>query len=468
MSHAVLIIEDEEVLARKEAKYLSMDGFDVRVAHSAEQGLVELEAFKPDTVVLDYNLPGAMDGLECLRRIGLQNPGVRVIMVTGHGNERIAVDAMKAGAYDYLSKPVVLSELKLLIQRAIDRDRSDSQLAHYHDQAAARSGLDRILGASSAIKGLKLRLTRIIEATDRIGNGGAPAVLITGETGSGKELVARGLHFGSARAERPFIELNVAAIPAQLVESELFGYERGAFTDARTRKLGLVEAADGGTLFLDEIGELDLASQAKLLKLLEDRSVRRIGSVRDHAVDIRVITATNRSLQQMVTEGRFRSDLMYRLNTLTVEVPPLRERGADIVLLAEHFLAELAGKYGKPGLRLAAEATQRLQSHDWPGNVRELRNVMEQAVLHCVDREIIPDLLGLHVAGPAASVFPDADAAPPTLPAPDASLADVECKTIQKALRETGGNISAASRRLGISRDQLRYRIAKYGLNPRA
>jgi two-component system response regulator AtoC len=468
MSHAVLIIEDEEVLARKEAKYLSMEGFEVRVAHSAEQGLAELEGFKPDAVVLDYNLPGTLDGLECLRRIRTDNPGVRVIMVTGQGNERVAVDAMKAGAYDYLSKPVVLSELTVLIQRAMEQDRSDSQLAHYHDQAAAQSGLGRIIGESAALTALKARLGRIIEAVDRIEDGGAPAVLVTGETGSGKELVARALHFGSARSARPFVELNVAAIPAQLVESELFGYERGAFTDARARKLGMVEAANGGTLFLDEIGELDLASQAKLLKLLEDRSVRRLGSVRDHTVDIRVITATNRSLPQMVAEGRFRSDLMYRLNTLTVEVPPLRERGTDIVLLAGHFLTELASRYGKPELRLGTAAARRLQSHDWPGNVRELRNVMEQAVLHCTGRELPPDLLGIPASGSRPDAAAETTGTPVDPPAPDASLADIERNTIEKALLQTGGNISAASRRLGISRDQLRYRIAKYGLDPRA
>ena len=475
MSYAVLIIEDEEVLARKVAKYLTLGGFEARVAGTAEDGLAALDGFKPDAVILDFNLPGGINGIECLRRIRARDPGLRVIMITGHGSERVAVDAMKAGAYDYLSKPVVLSELKLLIERGIGQDRSDGQLAYFRDRAAAQAGLDRIIGESPQIAALKASLVRIIDATARVRGGGAPSVLVTGETGTGKELVARALHFGGARAEHPFIELNVAAIPAQLVESELFGYERGAFTDARARKLGIIEAADGGTLFLDEIGELDLAVQAKLLKLLEDRSVRRLGSVRGHVVDIQVVTATNRSLPQMVEDGRFRSDLYYRLNTLTLELPPLRARGHDVVVLANHFLVELGAKYGKLGLTLASAAADELLAHCWPGNVRELANVLEQAVLHCDGGEVLPAHLNIPgvvwaaATGLAAGLKPESEpertAAAPIADA-DAKLDDVERDVIARALHEVGGNVSAASRRLGISRDRLRYRIAKYGLIP--
>ena len=277
MSCAVLIIEDEIVLAKTIAKYLKKRSFEVQVAENGREGLNILETFHPDIVLLDYNLPGGMNGLEVMDRIGQYDSGIKIIMFTGQGNVRLAVDAMKAGAYDYLSKPIILSELKILLERAMGYRRKDNQLSYYNDKQSSSGGLDQIIGESKEIKATKAQILQFITAGQQLIDGRLPGVLITGETGTGKELAARALHYGSNRNKEPFVELNVATIPAHLLETELFGFEKGAFTDAHKRKIGLVEAANGGTLFLDEIGDLDLAIQAKILKLLEDRTIRRLG-----------------------------------------------------------------------------------------------------------------------------------------------------------------------------------------------
>ena len=477
MSCGVLIIEDEQILAKKIAKYLSMKTFDVRVSHNGSDGLEEMRHFFPEAVLLDYNLPGGLNGLQVLEQIIQFDKSIKVIMMTGQGNERLAVDAMKAGAWDYLGKPVVLSELNLLLDKALRQSQHDGQLAYYQQREATRSGLDQIIGMSPAVIDLKERIQRIINATSGLQDDSPPSILITGDTGTGKELVARALHFGGARSERPFIELNLAAIPTHLLESELFGYEKGAFTDARERKPGLVEAANGGTLFLDEIGELDLTAQVKLLKLLEDRSVRRIGSLRDYAVDIQVITATNRSLEQLVQQGSFRQDLFYRLNTLRIGVPPLRERLGDSVLLANHFLRVFSSKYNKSELSLSAESASLIATYAWPGNVRELRNMMEQSVLHSDGTQVMPEMLPFPTVATAYPSDKPEDMPLNSIPAqpiqpasslderPDDRLADAERLLIEQTLNAVNGNISETARRLGITRDRLRYRLKKYGFS---
>ena len=472
MSYGVLIIEDEQILARKIAKYLTLKDFDVRVVDNGRDGLKEMATFFPEAIILDYNLPGDLNGLEVLEEIKSFDAAIKVILMTGQGNVRLAVDAIKAGAYDYLSKPVVLSELKLLLEKAMMQHHSEGQLSYFHDKEATRSGIDQIIGNSSAVRQLKQKIRRIIDATSSIQSDSSPAILVHGETGTGKELVAEALHFSGMRADKPFIELNLSAIPAHLLESELFGFEKGAFTDARQRKLGLVEAANGGTLFLDEIGELDLTAQVKLLKLLEDRSVRRLGSIRDYAVDIQVITATNRSLEDMVTRGDFRQDLFYRLNTLNIEVPPLRDREGDALLLANHFVELFSRKYNKPAVKLDAQASALIEAYHWPGNIRELRNIIEQALLHCEGSQIRET----HLSIPRTHYQPDTiktpSAARPqiastSIPASNLSsveehLADTERDMIEQTMKEVNGNISEAARRLGITRDRLRYRLKKY------
>ena len=453
--NAILVIEDETTLAENIVTYLRRAGFDAEHAPDAEQGLARIESFRPDVIVLDYNLPG-MDGLAALRSIREVDVGIKVIMLTGHGSVRVAVEAMKASAFDYVAKPVVLSELKALIARAIDDERRDEAIAHLQ-RAAGGTGLAAIVGESPAIHTLKDTIRRLV-STERGSSGAPPPVLITGETGAGKELVARAVHFEGARAARPFVEINCGAIPGNLLESELFGHERGAFTDARDRKIGLIEAADGGTLFLDEIGDMELALQVKLLRVLEEQVIRRLGSVRDRAVSVRIVSATNRSLEDLVAAAKFRSDLLFRLRIISLHTPPLRERGDDSILLARHFLARLAGNYGRKGMSLTADAEEAIRTHPWPGNVRELRNVVEQAVLLAPQAAITGEILRL-----APATVP----AVGTATAGNRTLEDVEREMLRDALDRTLWNVSRAAQMLGVSRDTLRYRMVKFGMRRR-
>ncbi|MBL0092712.1 MAG: sigma-54-dependent Fis family transcriptional regulator [Piscinibacter sp.] len=459
MNGAILIIEDEAILAKNMRTYLERNDYEVECAGSAEEGLGRLDSFAPDAVVLDFNLPG-MDGLQALERIRAHSPATQVIMVTGHANVEMAVDAMKAGALDFLTKPVALSKLGMLLERATSESRKDSALAYYRRRDGEGADLSTLQGDSPGMRRLHALLRQLLQAEANLQDTEAPAVLLRGETGTGKELVARALHFNGPRRDKPFVELNCAALPAQLLESELFGHERGAFTDARERKLGLVETAEGGTLFLDEIGDMEQPLQAKLLKLLEERTVRRLGSVREQRVNVRIVAATHRPLDQLVREGRFRADLYFRLRVVQLELPPLRERGADVLLLARSFVAHHAARYGRATPAFSADAEHALMRHAWPGNVRELRNLLEQAVLLCHGQTLGVDDLGLREeprsAMAAAAANTDLVSAR-TLPA-------MERDALVQALERSGWNVSRAARDLGISRDTLRYRIDKHGL----
>ena len=472
MSHAILIIEDEPTIAKNMSTYLTRYGFEVRVANCAEDGLAAVETFKPDIVVLDFNLPG-MNGIEALGRLRQTAGDLKTIMITGHGSVELAVEAMKAGAYDFLTKPVSLSQLKLLLEKALGQERMEEALSYYRRKEQEDSRInDTMLGESPPMRALKATIEQVLEAERDLSDVDAPAVLITGETGTGKEVVARALHFGGPRSDKPFVEINCASIPAQLLESELFGHERGAFTDAKERKLGLVETADGGTLFLDEIGDMDLALQAKLLKLLEEKTVRRIGSLRDYRVNIRIIAATHRPLEQLAQEGKFRSDLFFRLRIIHLQVPPLRERGNDILLLANHFLQVQGARYRKPGLTLSAEVQAILVRHRWSGNVRELRNIIEQAVLLTRGRTIEPMHINLsaNIGAPASGIVATDEEffSPSSSPADDLPLADIERGLLLKALQKTNWNVTRAGKLLGLSRDTMRYRIDKFQLTPQS
>jgi two-component system response regulator AtoC len=465
MSHAVLIIEDEATLAKNMKKYLEQHGFEVRVVPSAEEGLAQLDEYKPDVILLDFHLPG-MNGLEALAQIRSRDSQTRLVMITGEGSVQLAVDAMKAGAYDYLSKPVALSELKLLLEKALGQDRIEQAFSYYQEREA-QGGLARMIGTSPPMRALNVAIRQLLEAEQRLEEGTPPAVLITGETGTGKELVARALHFDGKRRARPFIEINCASIPGQLLEAELFGYERGAFTDAHRRKLGLAEAAEGGTLFLDEIGDVEPALQGKLLKLLEQKVVRRLGGLRDMKVDVRIIAATNRPLEQMVQEGRFRSDLFFRLRGVQLTLSPLRSRGDDIVLLAREFLALHGARYGKKHLRFGKETEQALLDYAWPGNVRELLNLIEETVLLAQGEVIEPEQLSLCVTLGAPLREPGASAsgrAGAEISGEGLKLDQMERSLVLRALEKTAWNVTRAARLLGLSRDTLRYRIEKYNL----
>ena len=460
MLPGVLVVEDEATIAKNIRSYLARAGFDVSVARDGAGALVEFERVRPDVVVLDYNLPD-IDGLELLARLQERDPAVKTVMITGEGGVEVAVRAMKAGVRDYLAKPLVLGELKMLLERIAGEERIEGVLSYYRRRAAEGGELAALIGESPPIKALKAKILQLANSDTIAREGPLAPVLITGETGTGKQLVARALHLAGPRREQPFIEVNCAAIPTHLLESELFGYEKGAFTDARERKRGLVETAHGGTLFLDEVGDMELAAQAKLLKALEDRSVRRLGGLRDMAVDVRVISATNHDLQQCVRDGTFRSDLFYRLRVVHLEVPPLRDRGDDVERLASAFLAEFAPRYGKPRLRFGDAAANALRCHDWPGNVRELRNVVEQTVLLASGDVVEPAQLALSAVGarePRGEGF--------VLPEGGIDLHALERDLVEQALERTAGNVTDAARLLGLTRDTLRYRIEKFGLRP--
>ena len=467
MPAAILIVEDEAILARNIATYLTRHGYDAAIAGSGEDALVQLETVRPDVVLADYALPG-MNGVELLRRIRAVDARIPVVLMTGHGSETVAVEAMKAGAHDYLIKPVVLSELKLLLEKLAGEEKAKEELGYHRRRIAAEGDLAHLLGNSPAMQRLKVSIRQLLLAEAELAEGQAPAVLVTGETGTGKELVARALHFEGVRNDRPFVELNCSTIPSELLEAELFGYERGAFTDARQRKLGLIEAAETGTLFLDEIGDLDLRLQVKLLKLLEDKSVRRLGSVREQKADVRVIAATNRDLEEAVRQGTFRADLLFRLNTVHLDVPPLRERDGDIDLLAGHYLANLRQRYRKGALELSAGARSAMRDYYWPGNVRELKNVLEQAVIMTRGPAIMPEGLRLSARlrpEPASSAADRAEAEVREERGDESlRLASVERELLVRALAQTDGNVTRAARLLGISRDALRYRMDKFQL----
>lgn len=512
MSTKLLLIEDEVILARNLCIYLERQGLEVQIAHSGEAGLECLDSFAPEVVLLDYNLPG-IDGLTVLERIMARRPTTRVIMLTGSGSETVAVAALKGGAADYLKKPMEMSALWLGIERVMERRRHDDLPLGLRSASARRvmdsmerrrrtdppveqqtawagtlvaqgagastpvttapvaGALGALLGESAPMQTLKALVAKILQADAQCAEGQCPAVLITGETGTGKELVAQALHHDGCRKAGPFVELNCAGIPANLLETELFGYERGAFTDARQPKAGLIESAEGGTLFLDEVGDLDSAAQAKLLKVIEDRRVRRLGGVADRPVDVRFLAATSRDLEKMVRDGLFRADLYYRLRMIRVRMPALRERRGDVRLLAEHFVRQFSARYGKGALRLSSATLALLDRQLWAGNVRELKNTIEQAVVLADGQEISPDDLCLQADEPGIAHEPSPavaeSAMAPALPAMDEgmSLPMIERELLIKALREAGANVSKAARVLGISRDTLRYRSKKYNIS---
>jgi len=448
----VLIVDDEQSLARSAKAFLADHGYEAEVAGTGEQALELLAALQPDVVFADVRLPG-MSGLDLLKRIRAFDPVIPVIMLTAYGSIAGAVEAVKLGAFDYVKKPVDLEELKLLADRARETRLLKEELSYYRRRATTDVGFEGLVGESRAVQAV-LERARQIAALDE-----TPPVLLTGETGTGKGLLAHAIHAAGPRAAKPFIEVNCTALPATLMEAELFGHERGAFTDAKESKPGLVEAAEGGFLFLDEIGDVDLAVQGKLLRAIEERAVRRVGSVRERKVDVRIMAATNRDLERAVGEERFRKDLYFRLAVIVLEVPPLRERGEDVLLLTAHFLHAFNAKYGKVVRDLSVAARDLLLSYPWPGNVRELSHVIERAVLW--SRGATLDVEHLSLTRPVAA-SDHGDAAPPV---DTATLPQREKTIIEQALRDAGGNQTKAAQRLGISRDTLRYRLKKFGLS---
>jgi two-component system response regulator AtoC len=460
VSGTILIVDDERTLARAVRAFLQESGYEAEVAGDAEQALGLLETLRPDVVFSDVRLPG-MSGIELLRRIREFDPALPVVIMTAYGTIEGAVEAVKLGAFDYIKKPVDLEELKLLAERAREHAQLRQELSYYRRRAAREVPFADVIGESPGIRAV-LDQARQIAALDE-----TPPVLITGETGTGKGLVARTIHASSPRGSGPFIEVNCTALPATLMEAELFGHERGAFTDAKESKLGLFEAAEGGFLFLDEVGDIELALQGKLLKAVEERTVRRVGGIRDRKIDVRILAATNRDLEREAERERFRRDLYFRLAVILLRMPPLRERGEDILFLANHFLNRFRSKYGKEASRFDPRARDLLLAYPWPGNVRELSHVIERAVLWSRGPVLDVDHLSLSTPAPAPEAAPREPAptagAPP-LPSAGMDLEQWERSIIEQALRESEGNQTRAAQRLGISRDTLRYRLKKFGI----
>ena len=462
MPPLILIIEDEKILAESMSIYLEHHGYATAVAHAGEDGLRMAEEASPEVAVVDIRLPG-IDGLEVLKRLREMSPGTEVVMATAHASVASAVEAMKRGAFDYLNKPVDLDELKVVVEKALAHLRLRRELSYLKSHGEAAGHVSGILGGSPSIRALREQVEQI--AAVESPGGAAPTVLLTGETGTGKGLVARAIHNQSPRASGPFVEINCAAIPPTLLEAELFGYERGAYTDARSAKPGLFEAAEDGTLFLDEIGHMDPSLQVKLLKAIEDKSVRRLGGLRPKTIKTRIITATNRDLEAAMAEGTFRQDLYFRIKVLTIEIPPLRARAEDIPLLARHFLDAFAREYGRPPKTLAPAAESLLLTYPWPGNVRELAHVMERAVLLHGGPMVKVEDLGLAaeksglplVVSPGGGVQVDFSSG-------GIVLDDVERELIVKALEASDWNRAQAGQLLGISKDTLRYRMEKHRL----
>ena len=451
----VLVVDDEKLIRWSVAERLQRGGYEVVSAESGEQALEILAGTQPDLMLLDVRLPG-IDGVQTLQRALTLHPDLAVLMMSAHSTVDIAVDAMKHGAVDFLVKPFPFQALDAAVERAISTARTRRQIATLTSERRGASALEAVVGGSAVMEQVRTMIGRL--ATSE-----ATTVLIEGESGSGKEVVARAIHFQSARAERPFLQVNCAALPEQLLESELFGHERGAFTDAHAQKRGLFESAEGGSVMLDEIGDLPPGGQAKLLRLLENKTFRRVGGVQELRCDVRVIAATNVNLEERVAEGRFRSDLFFRLNVVRIVVAPLREHLEDVPTLAAHFIARFNQEMKRQVKGISSQAMELLRGYHWPGNVRELRNVIERAfILHAGADEIRPEHLAPELR--KTPLPKKQERLVPPLNEDGLVLDDVERKLIAEAMERASGNQSKAARLLGVSRDTLRYRLKKHGM----
>ena len=460
MQPFVMIVEDDDGVRTALAKRLEQHGCLVFAAATAEAGTKRLQESTPDLVLLDYRLPDG-DGLELLERIRRQWPELPVIMMTGFSNVETAVRAMHLGAYDYVSKPFGLEQMMFVVNKALESKRLRSQVQRNEPRPFEPFGFDRMVGRSPQI-------LETIHVLRHLAESEARTILLQGESGTGKDLAAKVIHYNGPRAERPFMNITCTALPEALLESELFGHEKGAFTDARQQKLGLFELANGGTIFLDEIGDMHGTLQAKLLRFLEEKAFRRVGGTKDILVDVCIIAATNRVLRALVEQGDFREDLFYRLNIFPVTLPPLRERVEDIPLLVERFIPQYNREFHKEVTGIDATALAIMQAYHWPGNIRELRNVVERGMLMARGGLLTVADLPPELKTPAPTTPKETDLASITNLGPGGvDIREVERILILKALRQTNGNQSRAAGLLRMTRDQLRYRVQKYGIKTR-
>jgi len=446
----VLVVDDEKVLRYSLREVLSREGYHVVEADTGEAAVEAAAAHAPDVVLLDMKLPGKLDGLEVLSRIKEISDETVVIMMTAYASVGTAVEAMRCGAYDYVNKPFKLEEIRLTVRRALDTLSLRKEVAEIRGREKARYSFDRLRSPSPVMQA-------VYDIARRIAESAANTVLISGESGTGKEVLAKAIHFGSDRAGRPFMDINCTAVPETLLESELFGHEKGAFTDAKTEKQGLFELADGGTLFLDEIGDMSYSTQSKLLRFLEERRFKRVGGISDIEVDVRVIGATNRDLEKAVRDGSFRADLYFRIKVLPIDIPPLRERPEDIGFLAEQFIGDYNREFNKQVTGLTGKAREALLAYGWPGNVRELKNTIERVMIlesdDMIRREHLP--MSRSQAPGRYSV---------ELQVEDRSLREIERSHIANTLEAVRWNRSEAARVLGIHRTTLYSKMRRYGL----
>ncbi|MBZ5514234.1 MAG: sigma-54 dependent transcriptional regulator [Acidobacteriia bacterium] len=454
----ILIVEDEPKMLRLLELNLSEEGYTVRTAADAEAGLKAFREYRIDLVVTDLKLPG-MDGLEFLQAVKRADARVPVIVMTAYGTVETAVEAMKAGASDYVLKPFSLEEMKLIVRKELDVGRLREENRSLREALGRRYEFKNIVAHSAGMQEVLATVERVAPTNS--------TVLLGGESGVGKDLIARALHQHSRRASGPFVKINCTAIPENLLESELFGYEKGAFTGAVGSKPGKFELADKGTIFLDEIGDVPGSIQVKLLRVLQDREFERLGGTKTLKVDVRVVAATNQDLRAALEQGTFREDLYYRLNVVPINIPPLRDRKEDIPYLVDHFIERFTREAGKPIKGITPAALKLLMEFHWPGNVRELENIIERAVaLSTGDMLDAPDIrLDLSPAKPAgADIAASALSAGGTFPPPGMTLEQFEDEMIKEAVRRSNGNKSQAARLLGLSRNALRYRLSKMGV----
>ncbi len=455
---SILIVDDEKLIRWSMKQKLESWNYQVSEAEDVQQALRKFQLETPDLMTLDIRLPDG-SGIDVLKQAKQVQPGVPVIMITAFGVVDVAVEALKLGAYDFIEKPINFEKLENSIRNALETHRLKAQVAQVSHSNRSRFSLENIVGRSKAIRD-------VLELVQRLAQSGATTLLVQGESGTGKDLVSRALHYQSARREHPFLALNCAAIPETLIETELFGYEKGAFTDAKTTKKGIFEMSDGGTVFLDEISEMNLNLQSKFLRVLEDQTFRRVGGVKDISVNVQVVASTNRNLEAAVKEGKFREDLFYRLSVIPIQISPLRERKEDIPILVEHFIQRYNVQFRKKVKEVKPDGMKLMMNYSWPGNVRELKNAVERAMI-LVDKDRIKVMhLPIRISDPSsANLLPRPSGEPVVkLPPEGAGLDEIEKKLLEQALQYTHGNKTKASKLLRISRDTLRYKVKKHHL----
>jgi two-component system, NtrC family, response regulator AtoC len=448
----ILVVDDEQLIRWSIEQNLKKQGYDVRTAEDGEVALRLVQEEQPDLILLDIQMPG-ISGLEVLEKVKEIDEDIVVIIVTAQGGLETAVTAMRLGAYDYINKPFNFDELSLVIRKALETSNLLREVAGLRSEHK-KIGPPNIIGVSKHMK-------NVLAMMDKVAKSEAATVLVQGESGTGKELVAKWIHYKSNRADKPFVAINCASVPSALLESELFGHEKGAFTDAKVTKKGLFELADGGTIFLDEIGDMEIGMQAKLLRFLEDRTFRRVGGTKVITVEIRIISATNKDLLKAIEEKTFRNDLYYRLQVIPIFLPPLRERKEDILQLANHFIESFDKEFNKHVKGISSMAEKMLVEYNWPGNIRELKNVIERAIILGNDETLLLEHLPLEIIAKGSS------AAPPMtsikLPPEGIDIEEVEKELIHQALETSDWNQSKAAKKLNLGIDAFRYRMKKFG-----